>query len=133
MPKHRTPLRYPGGKQRLAPFLGEVLEANDALGWNYVEPYAGGAGAAMELLLDGKVGRVYLNDSSLPIYAFWKFRPGTFLISQESGTKLPRSRRRCWRKRHSLQSELEALSMRHFSSLFGVTKLRELKSLRRED
>ena len=72
MLKYRTPLRYPGGKQRLAPFIAEVLEVNGALGWNYVEPYAGGAGAAMELLLDKKVGHVYLNDSSLHIYAFWK-------------------------------------------------------------
>jgi DNA adenine methylase len=72
MPRNCTPLRYPGGKQRLVPFISEVMELNDALGWNYVEPYAGGAGVAIELLLDGKVGHVYLNDSSLHIYAFWK-------------------------------------------------------------
>lgn len=72
MPRYRTPLRYPGGKQRLAPFVAEVLQHNDAIGWNYVEPYAGGAGVAMELLLSKKVGHVYLNDSSLHIYAFWK-------------------------------------------------------------
>ena len=71
MPKYRTPLRYPGGKQRLAPFVAEVMELNNALGWNYVEPYAGGAGVAMELLLDNKVEHVYLNDSSLHIYVFW--------------------------------------------------------------
>jgi len=72
MPSYRTPLRYPGGKQRLAPFLVEVLAENRAVDWNYVEPYAGGAGAAMELLLNNRVGHVYLNDSSFPIYAFWK-------------------------------------------------------------
>jgi DNA adenine methylase len=72
MPRYRTPLRYPGGKQRLAPFVAEVLQKNDAIGWNYVEPYAGGAGVAMELLLNRKVGHVYLNDSSIHIYAFWK-------------------------------------------------------------
>ncbi|CAN5444488.1 DNA adenine methylase [soil metagenome] len=72
MSRHRTPLRYPGGKQRLAPFIEELLRENDAIGWNYVEPYAGGAGVAMELLLTDKVGKVYLNDSSPHIYAFWK-------------------------------------------------------------
>ena len=72
MPRYRTPLRYPGGKQRLAPFIAEILESNDAIGWNYVEPYAGGAGVAIELLLDRKVGHVYLNDSSVHIYSFWK-------------------------------------------------------------
>ena len=72
MTRYRTPLRYPGGKQRLAPFIAEVLDANDALGWDYVEPYAGGAGIAIELLLDKKVGRVHLNDASPHIFALWK-------------------------------------------------------------
>lgn len=72
MSLYRTPLRYPGGKQRLAPFVTEILEANNADGWNYVEPYAGGAGVAMELLVDERVGHVYLNDSSRHIYAIWK-------------------------------------------------------------
>lgn len=36
-----------------------------------MEPYAGGAGVAMELLVSGEVESVHLNDSSLPIYAFW--------------------------------------------------------------
>ena len=69
---YRTPLRYPGGKQRLAPFIRELLVANSLVGGHYVEPYAGGAGVAMELLLDGCVSRVHLNDTSLPIYLFWK-------------------------------------------------------------
>jgi DNA adenine methylase len=72
MSRYSTPLRYPGGKQRLAPFIREVLEENDAVGWTYAEPYAGGAGIAIELLLENKVSHVYLNDSSLPIYSFWK-------------------------------------------------------------
>lgn len=72
MTRHATPLRYPGGKQRLAPFINEILEANEAIGWNYVEPYAGGAGVAMELLLRNSVGHVYLNDSSRHVYAFWR-------------------------------------------------------------
>ena len=72
MSKYRTPLRYPGGKQRLAPFVEELLHYNGAIGWSYVEPYAGGAGVAMELLLDNKVSHVYLNDSSVHVYAIWR-------------------------------------------------------------
>lgn len=72
MPRYRTPLRYPGGKQRLTPFVVELLEANGQERWTYAEPYAGGAGVAMELLLDNRVDHVYLNDSSIHIYAFWK-------------------------------------------------------------
>lgn len=71
MSQHRTPLRYPGGKQRLAPFILELLIENSLLGGHYVEPYAGGAGVALELLLDNRVNHVHLNDSSVPIYAFW--------------------------------------------------------------
>jgi DNA adenine methylase len=64
----------------LAPFVAEILESNDASGWNYVEPYAGGAGVAMELLLDDKVGHIYLNDSSLHLYALW-----TTILSDAEG------------------------------------------------
>lgn len=69
--RHKTPLRYPGGKQKLAPFIMEILETNQLIGGDYAEPYAGGAGVAMELLLTDKVDRVHLNDSSRAVYSFW--------------------------------------------------------------
>jgi DNA adenine methylase len=65
-------LRYPGGKQRLAPFIIELLTKNGGIGGHYAEPYAGGCGIAIELLLDNHVEHIHLNDSSVPIYAFWK-------------------------------------------------------------
>jgi DNA adenine methylase len=71
MSRYRTPLRYPGGKQRLTPFILEVLANNGLTGGHYAEPYAGGAGVAMELLLERHVSHVHLNDSSRAIYAFW--------------------------------------------------------------
>jgi DNA adenine methylase len=67
-----TPLRYPGGKQKLTPFILELLTENDGIGGHYVEPYAGGAGVALELLLANKVSHIHLNDSSFPLYAFWR-------------------------------------------------------------
>jgi DNA adenine methylase len=69
--RHKTPLRYPGGKQRLAPFILEIIEANGLVGCDYAEPYAGGAGVAIELLLNGKVGHVHLNDTSRAVHFFW--------------------------------------------------------------
>ncbi len=72
MSKHKTPLRYPGGKQKLAPFITEILEANSLLGGHYIEPYAGGSGIAIELLLNDVVSHIHLNDISLPVYAFWR-------------------------------------------------------------
>ena len=67
-----TPLRYPGGKQKIAPFITELLEENDLCGINYIEPYAGGAGVAISLLLGKKVKTIHLNDKYVPIYFFWK-------------------------------------------------------------
>lgn len=71
MGTYRTPLRYPGGKQKIWPFIAEVMAANDLMGGHYVEPYAGGAGIAMELLLGGLVSRVHLNDSCPAVFSFW--------------------------------------------------------------
>jgi DNA adenine methylase len=71
MSQHQTPLRYPGGKQRLSPFIAELLIENKLVGVHYVEPYAGGAGIAIQLLLDDVVSHIHLNDSSFPLYAFW--------------------------------------------------------------
>lgn len=67
---NRTPLRYPGGKQKLTPFIQEILDSNGISG-HYVEPYAGGAGVALELLLNKAVKYIHLNDSDIRIYAFW--------------------------------------------------------------
>lgn len=65
-----TPLRYPGGKQRLTPFIEDLLLENN-ITKNYVEVYAGGAGIAINLLLSNKIKKIHLNDSDIGIYAFW--------------------------------------------------------------
>jgi DNA adenine methylase len=70
--RYKTPLRYPGGKQKLAPFILEIIVANNLVGGDYVEPYAGGAGVAVDLLLRDSVAQIHLNDSSPAIYAFWR-------------------------------------------------------------
>jgi len=67
----KTPLRYPGGKQRLSPFIEEILLENNIKAGNYVEPYAGGAGVGIQLLLTRKVSNIHLNDSDFGIYSFW--------------------------------------------------------------
>lgn len=67
-----TPLRYPGGKRKLFPFFSELIEHNGLVGAHYVEPFAGGAGLALSLLVSGYVKVVHLNDLDMAIYAFWK-------------------------------------------------------------
>lgn len=69
---HFTPLRYPGGKGRLAPFIKHLIQLNALYDCEYVEPYAGGCAVALELLFQEYVSRIHINDVSRPIYAFWK-------------------------------------------------------------
>src|SRR4051812_40948501 len=71
MPTTDTPLRYPGGKSQLIPFVIELMRTNDLFYGHYAEPFAGGAGIAVKLLLDDYVSRIYLNDYDPAIYSLW--------------------------------------------------------------
>lgn len=73
MPVTYTPFRYPGGKNALAGYLREVIKTNRLANPSYVEPYCGGAGAALNLLFSEVVSDIYLNDIDRTIYAFWRF------------------------------------------------------------
>jgi len=66
-----SPLRYPGGKRKLFKYIKNLIEYNNLSGCVYVEPYAGGAGLALSLLLKGVVNKLILNDIDRSIYAFW--------------------------------------------------------------
>lgn len=71
MAKIYTPLRYPGGKSALADFVWHTMELSGCTEIPYCEPFAGGAGVAMSLLLRGKVKSVILNDLDTGIYSIW--------------------------------------------------------------
>lgn len=66
-----TPLRYPGGKGKLAEFVKAIIRENGLTDGDYAEPYAGGSAVAMELLLHDYVSRIHINDLNSSIYAFW--------------------------------------------------------------
>ena len=70
--KHLSPLRYPGGKASFADFLSRTLRENDLHGCDYLEPFAGGGGAALRLLYEDAISTLYLNDLDPSIYTFWK-------------------------------------------------------------
>jgi len=67
-----SPLRYPGGKSRLAGFVRALLQENALGRVAYIEPFAGGAGIAWALLLDGSITTVHLNDLDPAVYSFWR-------------------------------------------------------------
>ncbi len=66
-----SPLRYPGGKACLTDFLADVIDLNDLRGCAYYEPYAGGAGAALNLLRKNVVSEIFINDADVRVAAFW--------------------------------------------------------------
>ncbi|MCK7244972.1 DNA adenine methylase [Enterobacter asburiae] len=66
-----TPLRYPGGKGKLTNYILKLIDINGLSGCDYVEPYAGGAGVAINLLLADRATNVHLNDLNTAIYCFW--------------------------------------------------------------
>jgi DNA adenine methylase len=66
-----TPLRYPGGKAKLWKYIASVIRANNCLDGHYAEPYAGGAGIALQLLHHELVRFVHLNDLNKSVYSFW--------------------------------------------------------------
>ncbi len=68
---HRSPLRYPGGKACIFKFMTKLLEENDLVGTDYAEPYAGGAGLSLKLMMEEYVGDIYINDLDPSIHAFW--------------------------------------------------------------
>ena len=71
MPNTDSPLRYPGGKTKFYSYVRALLECNDLLGETYIEPFAGGAGLALKLLLNDYVSRIVINDLDPAIYSFW--------------------------------------------------------------
>lgn len=70
MPNFFTPLRYPGGKGKFASFVKDLMEVNNLSG-DYLEPFAGGAGVALDLLYNEYCKNVHINDLDIAIYNFW--------------------------------------------------------------
>jgi DNA adenine methylase len=66
-----SPLRYPGGKGKLANYVKLLLITNGLVGCEYVEPYAGGASVALSLLFEEYASHIHINDLNRSVMAFW--------------------------------------------------------------
>lgn len=66
-----SPLRYPGGKGKLAQFILNIAQYNNLLGGDYYEAYAGGSAVALNMLLNGVAKNIHINDIDDLIYDFW--------------------------------------------------------------
>lgn len=67
-----SPLRYPGGKAKLAPYIKLIISNIENQINTYIEPFAGGAGVALDLLLTRTVEKIVINDYDKAIYSFWR-------------------------------------------------------------
>lgn len=71
MPRTSSPLRYPGGKSQLSKFVKNLVNINIDKNPIYCEPFMGGAGVAIDLLLKNEVDTLILNDYDPAIYSIW--------------------------------------------------------------
>ena len=62
-----SPLRYPGGKAKVADFVQCLIKENALLDGTYVEPYVGGGSVALSLLFNEYVSDIHINDKEYPL------------------------------------------------------------------
>ena len=85
-----SPLRYPGAKRRLSGYIAEAFRLNGARPALFVEPFAGGASVALQLLEDDLVDEIALGDRDPLVASFWKivFGDPEWLIRKVRSTKV---------------------------------------------
>jgi DNA adenine methylase len=66
-----SPLRYPGGKLKVANYVKLLFTLNNLLDGDYAEPYAGGCSVALSLLFGQYASRIFINDIDPDVFAFW--------------------------------------------------------------
>jgi DNA adenine methylase len=118
LPQFRTPLRYPGGKGRLAQYVCDLMTMNDLVGGHYIEPYAGGAGIGVTLMFLEYASRIHLNDLNKSVFAFWK----SVCDEPEALCRMVRDTRptmTAWRKQRKIQAAENATTLElGFSTFF---------------
>jgi len=114
-----SPLRYPGGKTRLANKLLEAIEKNcdQKEKMILVETYAGGAGASLALLFAKKVEKIVINDLDKAIFTFWKIAVSDtdYLINKIRRTDITIEE---WRKQKAIYASTKSKRKLAFATLF---------------
>jgi len=67
-----SPLRYPGGKRKLAPLIADLIARSGSRPELLVEPFAGGASVSISLLEANYVDRIALVDADPLVASFWQ-------------------------------------------------------------
>lgn len=112
-----SPLRYPGGKHKMYKYVRELVQDNNVS--TYIEPFCGGAGLALELLINGDVNKLIINDYDYSIYCFWK---SAIFYSEELIKKINSTETNIdeWRKQKEIRSNIYNYTFLEvgFSTLF---------------
>lgn len=66
-----SPLRYPGSKQKLIPYIERILTHNCLSPDIIVEPFVGGGSVFLSLITRGIVERAIISDFDSLLYSFW--------------------------------------------------------------
>lgn len=72
MSQFYSPLRYPGGKRKLANYISNLITLNQLEDCTYVEAFAGGSSIALSLLFEQYAKKIYINDYDPAVFNFWK-------------------------------------------------------------
>lgn len=112
-------LRYPGGKSRLYKPIKEFIKDNNLKNKTYVEPFAGGFGLGIKLLVNGDIDKVIINDFDYRVYAFWYsvFNHPKKLIKKIKETPINIEE---WKKQKAISKECSKRSILNigFSTLY---------------
>lgn len=71
MPVTKSVLRYPGGKTQMTAYVEYIIKKQHLSSPIYCEPFSGGAGVSIALLLSNTVDTIILNDYDPSIYSVW--------------------------------------------------------------
>lgn len=67
-----SPLRYLGGKSKIASMVYELIKSFSPRITTYYEPFCEGSGVALYLLTNNLVEYIAINDFDHSIYSFWR-------------------------------------------------------------
>ncbi len=99
-----SPLRYPGGKLDLSNYVKLIVELNALHDMVYVEPYAGGASVGLDLLYNEYAKRIYINDLSTGVFAFWDAAINNTELLADAVDAVPLTVGE-WRRQRAVQGE----------------------------
>lgn len=86
--KRLSPLRYPGGKSKLANFIYSKLQESNKK--TLISPYTGGASVELALLNAGVIEKLVLNDLDFGVYSlFWTIQNAPYELIDRLKIKKP--------------------------------------------